>query len=332
LTDIAILATIPVVMMFSLISYFIVLTCTPLYRDMLVRGGSVVRDVNKAIATRVARPVSLPIFVGLLASMSLLYISFQNDAILALIGVATLAYLIGYLDDIRTQKGWYKPVMLLSCGLVIVFFNTFHNSLIFPFVGLVEIPHMAYLVLMIPIISIIANTVNSIDVVNGAVSGAMTVAGFSLAIVLLVMGNYQMGIIAFPLGMVSYAFYRYHKVPATAFLGDSGTLLLGAVFAVIAIAGNVEVFAFIILTPMVLNSFLFLASVRKIVEHREIKNAAVVHDEEFRMVDSKLKGAPITLVRLLLRRGPKTEQQVSDRIITLMTISSSIAIVMAYFT
>jgi UDP-N-acetylglucosamine--dolichyl-phosphate N-acetylglucosaminephosphotransferase len=146
------------------------------------------------------------------------------------------------------------------------------------------------------------------------------------------MGNYQMSVLAMLLGMTSYAFYRYHKFPSSVFLGDSGTLFLGATFATVAIAGNVEVFAFIILAPMVLNSFLFLASVRKIIEHREIKKAAVVHDENFNLMDSKLKGAPVTLVRLIVQKVPLSEQKVADRIITLVTISSAIAIGLAYLT
>lgn len=330
--EVPILATIPVVMMFSLVSYFVVLFTVPKIRDMLLKEGKVVRDVNKIKETWVARPVSIPLLVGFGASMGLLWFSFENLAITAVALVGFMAYLIGYLDDWKTQKGWYKPVMLLSCSAAIIYFNTFHNSMIFPIIGLVEIPHLAYLVLMIPIVSLIANTVNSIDVVNGAASGSMTIAAFSLAFVLAVMGNYQMSILAFPLGMASYAFYKYHKFPSSVFLGDSGTLFLGAVFAAIAIVGNVEVFAFIILAPMVLNSFLFLASVRKIIEHREIKNAAVIHDENFNLMDSKLEGAPVTLVRLLVRKAPMSEQKVADRIITLVTISSAIAIVLAYLT
>lgn len=326
------LASIPVTMMFALVSYFVVLIFTPKWRDKLLRDGKVVRDVNKIKETWVARPASFPLLIGVVSSMTLLWFSFEDIAIIAILVVGYVAYVIGRLDDWRTQKGWYKPATLLVCGAIIFMFNTYHNSLIFPVIGLVEIPHLIYLILMIPIISLIANTINSIDVVNGAASGSMTIAAFSLASVLAVMGNYQMVILAFPLGMASYAFYKYHKFPSSVFLGDSGTLFLGAVFATIAIAGNVEVFAFIILAPMILNSFLFLASVRKIVEHREVKKAAVVHDENFDLMDSKLKGAPITLVRLLVRKTPLSEQKVSDRIITLVTITSAIAIALAWLT
>ena len=40
-----------------------------------------------------------------------------------------------------------------------------------------------------------------------------------------------------PLGFVSLAFYKYHKVPSKIFPGDSGALTLGAMYGAIAIVG-----------------------------------------------------------------------------------------------
>ena len=112
-------------------------------------------------------------------------------------------------------------------------------------------------------IPITGNTINSIDVLNGVASGFMTIASFSLSIALFVMQNYEMAIISLPLGFVSLAFYKFHKVPSKIFPGDSGALTLGAMYGAIAIVGQVEIIAAVALLPAVINSFLFLGRIAK---------------------------------------------------------------------
>lgn len=56
--------------------------------------------------------------------------------------------------------------------------------------------------------------------------------------------------------------YQYHKFPSKIFLGDSGTLLLGSMYAGLSIVGNSEIIGVIALLPAVMNSFLFLSSVK----------------------------------------------------------------------
>ena len=94
----------------------------------------------------------------------------------------------------------------------------------------VQIPvlYLGIIVLMIPITG---NTINSIDVLNGVASGFMAIASFSLSIALFILQNYEMAIISLPLGMVSLAFYKYHKIPSKIFPGDSwGTSIGGNVW------------------------------------------------------------------------------------------------------
>ncbi|MGI0024920.1 MAG: UDP-N-acetylglucosamine-1-phosphate transferase, partial [Nitrososphaera sp.] len=116
-------------------------------------------------------------------------------------------------------------------------------------------------------------------------------------------------------GMI--AFYRYHKFPSRIFPGDSGTLLLGAMYGALAIAGSSEIIGVIALLPAVMNSFLFLASVKKIVEHRQVRARPVVLLDDFRLAASSDKFAPATLVRLILAEGPLDEKEVGRQIFKL---------------
>ena len=158
----------------------------------------------------------------------------------------------------------------------------------------------------------------------------MIIASFTLSIALFIMENYEIALVSLPLGFVSLAFYKYHKNPSKIFPGDSGALALGAMYGTIAIVGNVEVIAAIALLPAVINSFLFLASVKRIVEHRQIKGKPVEHTEDLKLKATKDMTAPITLVRLILASGPLSEKQVCWQIFKLAIFSGILAIVSSF--
>ena len=165
-------------------------------------------------------------------------------------------------------------------ALPIIFLGAYDSNLAFPLFGEVKIP-VLYLGIIVMMIPITGNTINSIDVLNGAASGFMTIASFSLTICLFIIQNYEIAIASLPLGFVSLAFYKYHKIPSKIFPGDSGALTFGGMYGAIAIVGGVEIVAAIALLPAVINSFLFLSSMKRIVEHRQIKEKPVEHTNDF---------------------------------------------------
>jgi len=183
--------------------------------------------------------------------------------------------------------------------------------------------------LIIFMIPITGNTINSIDVLNGVASGFMVIASFTLSICLFILQNYEIAIVSLPLGFVSLAFYKYHKIPSKIFPGDSGALTFGAMYGVIAIIGGVEIIAAIALLPAVINSFLFLSSVKRVVEHRQIKNPTML-TSDFKLKTTDEKTAPVTLVRLILASGPLTEKQVGFAIFKLAIFSGILAIITAF--
>jgi UDP-N-acetylglucosamine--dolichyl-phosphate N-acetylglucosaminephosphotransferase len=250
------------------------------------------------------------------------------NEILAIMITSFLAFVIGYVDDRKVMSGWFKPIALVIAATPIIFLGAYDSDLAFPLFGEVQIPvlYLAIILLMIPITG---NTINSIDVLNGVSSGFMTIASFSLSIALFILQNYEMAIISLPLGFVSLAFYKYHKIPSKIFPGDSGALTLGAMYGAIAIVGQVEIIAAVALLPAVINSFLFLVSMKKVVEHREIKGKPVEHTEDFKLKATDDKTAPITLVRVILASGPLSEKQVGFQIFKLAIFSGILAIITA---
>jgi len=310
------------------IAFFTVYLTTPPLIKFLQKRNCTVKDMNKKGDVMIPRPGGPSIIAGIIASEVVLYAFLQMNEILAVMITSFLAFLIGYVDDRKVMGGWFKPIALAIAATPIIFLGAFDSDLAFPLFGEVQIP-ILYLAIIIFMIPITGNTINSIDVLNGVASGFMTIASFSLSIALFIMQNFEMAIISLPLGFVSLAFYKYHKIPSKIFPGDSGALTLGAMYGAIAIVGQVEIIAAVALLPAVINSFLFLASMKRIVEHRQIKGKPVEHTEDFKLKATDDQTAPITLVRVILASGSLSEKQIGFRIFKLSMFSGILAIITA---
>jgi len=310
------------------VAFFSVYGLTPIVIRALKKRKITVVDVNKKEKTMIPRPGGLSIIVGIESSLIALYVFFPISEILAVILTTFFAFIVGLIDDKKTMGGWFKPLALAFCAAPILLLGAYDSNLDFPLFGSVSIPllYMALVVFMIPIMG---NTINSIDVLNGVASGFMTIASFALSICLFILQNYEIGIICLCLAFSSLAFYKYHKFPSKIFPGDSGAITFGAAYGGIAIIGGVEVIAAIAILPAIINSFLFLSSVKKIVEHREIKNP-VTHTDDWKLQSTSENHAPITLVRLLIAKKPLSEKQIGTEIFKLATFSGILAIITAF--
>ncbi|MBA4458238.1 MAG: UDP-N-acetylglucosamine-1-phosphate transferase [Nitrosopumilus sp.] len=308
-----------------IIAFFVVFVTTPPLIKFLQKRNMAVKDMNKKEEVMVVRPGGPSILLGIIVSEIVLYAFLQLNEIIAIIITTSAAFAIGYVDDRKVMGGWFKPATLAIAAIPIIAFGAYDTDLTFPLFGEVQIPAL-YLALILLMIPITGNTINSIDVLNGVASGFMVIASFSLSICLFIVQNYEIAIVSLPLGFVSLAFYKYHKIPSKIFPGDSGALTLGAMYGSIAIVGGVEIIAAVALLPAVINSFLFLSSVKKIVEHRQIKGKPVEHTEDFKLKATTDKTAPVTLVRLILAGGPMSEKQVGFAIFKLAIFSGILAI------
>lgn len=309
----------------SAISFLIVFFITPAFIEYLTRKGRVVVDYHKPGKPMVPRPAGPVLLIGIVISEIILYFLILDVKIISVLLTTIIAFIIGYIDDLKTMPGWFKPAALILAAIPIIVLGTHGNYL-----GLIFdsafIP-ILYILLILSIIPIVGNTINSIDVFNGVATGFIIITMIPLLVSVILFSNTNVFLIGLPLLFGCIAMYQYHKFPSKIFLGDSGTLLLGSMYAGISIVGNSEIIGVIALLPAVMNSFLFLSSVKKIVEHRQVKTRPVTICDDFRLMASKDSSAPATLVRLILARGPLSEQEIITRIFILATFSSVLAII-----
>lgn len=314
----------------SAISFFSVLFLMPAAIRSLTAKHKVVPDAHKPEKPQVPRPAGPVIMISIAAAEIVLFILTMNIAVFAILLTTAIAFLVGYIDDSRVMPGWFKPMALLAAAIPLVVLDTYVGevygeslNLIF---GRAYIP-LLYIPLIFVIIPITGNTINSIDVLNGVASGFLIIASVPLLASTAIFGSYEVFLAALPILFASIAFYRYHKFPSRIFPGDSGTLLLGAMYGAVAIAGSSEIIGVIALLPAVMNSFLFLASVKRIVEHREVKARPTILTDDFKLTASTDSTAPATLVRLIVVDRPLGEREIGYQIFKLALFTSLLAFV-----
>ena len=309
----------------SATSFLVTLIATPKMISSLMAQGSVVQDYHKPGRPNVPRPAGPILLAGIVVSEIILYLLTLNMTIVAIMLTTVIAFIVGFIDDRKVLPGWFKPVTLIAAALPLIIFEAHgtHLNLVF---GNAFIP-LLYIPLILAIIPIVGNTINSIDVLNGVVTGFVIITTIPLLLSISKFCDNDVFLAALPLLFGTIGLYWYHKFPSKIFVGDSGTLVMGAMYGAVAIAGNSEIIGVIALLPAVMNSFLFLSSVKKIVEHRQVKERPTIIRTDFKLAASKEKNAPITLVRLILADGPLSEREIGYYIFKLAVFSSLLAFI-----
>jgi UDP-GlcNAc:undecaprenyl-phosphate/decaprenyl-phosphate GlcNAc-1-phosphate transferase len=309
----------------SATSFLVTLIATPKMISSLMAQGSVVQDYHKPGRPNVPRPAGPILLAGIVVSEIILYLLTLNMTIVAIMLTTVIAFIVGFIDDRKVLPGWFKPVTLIAAAVPLIIFEAHgtHLNLVF---GNAFIP-LLYIPLILVIIPIVGNTINSIDVLNGVVTGFVIITTIPLLLSIAIFGDNDVFLAALPLLFGTIGLYWYHKFPSKIFVGDSGTLVMGAMYGAVAIAGNSEIIGVIALLPAVMNSFLFLSSVKKIVEHRQVKERPTIIRTDFKLAASKEKNAPITLVRLILADGPLSEREIGYYIFKLAVFSSLLAFI-----
>ncbi|MDR4489601.1 MraY family glycosyltransferase [Candidatus Nitrosocosmicus agrestis] len=282
-------------------------------------------DNHKPNKPKVPRPAGPILLLSIIIGELILYFITGNLEIISILITTSIAFVIGIIDDFKIMPGWFKPAALIIASIPLILFHIYDNELNVIF-GSVFIP-ILYIPLILISIPLAGNTINSIDVFNGVATGFLIITMFPIVISTFLFGDLEILMFEMPFIAALLGFYLFHRYPSRIFPGDSGTLLMGAMYGALAIASKSEIIAIIALLPAIMNSFLFLISVRKIVEHRQLKSRPTILNEDFTLEASKDKYAPITLVRLILLDGKLSENQIVMKIYKLVTFSSSIALI-----
>lgn len=214
----------------------IVLLITPTVTNIARRMGAMDEpDDRKIHEDPIPRLGGMAIYFGFIIP-ALLFLPLSGQLKGILLG-ATVIMLFGAVDDFRGTSPWVKFAGQFLAGGCLVFYGIHIDYFTLPFAGTIEVAPWQGILLTLLWVVVLVNILNFIDGMDGLAAGVCTIAAITFAIIAISLDRSEAGILAAILAGTTLGFLRYNFYPATIFMGDSGSMLLGFVLAAVTVQG-----------------------------------------------------------------------------------------------
>lgn len=162
----------------------------------------------------------------------------QGAGLLGLMAAAIVICAVGLADDRRGLRGRHKLLgQLLAAGIVILSGVWVRNLHLFGWhidLGLLALPFTLFWLLGA------INSLNLIDGMDGLLSCVGLIISLAISAMAVMANQWVAACVAVALAGALLGFLRYNFPPATIFLGDSGSMLIGLVIGVLAIQSSLK--------------------------------------------------------------------------------------------
>ena len=153
-----------------------------------------------------------------------------------LVAALLILFFVGLKDDlVSLSPGVKLGAQLSAIGLVMygsdMMITDYHGVL-----GLAGIPYWIAMPVTFFTIIVVINAINLIDGIDGLAGGIGTIASLLFGVGFLYTGQWPMGIFSLCLAGALLGFLWYNFSPASIFMGDTGSMLLGFLLSIQAIA------------------------------------------------------------------------------------------------
>jgi len=206
----------------------------------------------------------LAILAGVIAA-GLVFLP-QDDQTRGILIGAGVIVIVGAADDLFELSADVKLAGQILAAIIPVASGVNVDNMTLPFVGRLDLSApVAYSVTTVGIVAVM-NVVNFIDGVDGLAAGVCTIAALTFAVIALSLDRNAAGVLAMLTAGASLGYLRHGFHPASIFLGDSGSNLLGYLLAAIVVQGALKtnavialVFPLVILAVPILDSSFVIA-------------------------------------------------------------------------
>ena len=260
----------------TIISFLI----TPLVRKIACKFSIVSIPKDKRRVHNKTMPLmgGLAIYISFLICMLLKKGVISHSEIGILIGASIVAF-YGVLDDKYELRPLHKLAFQILATVVLMSFGIKINNLTNPFsVGGTSIPMnwVSYPLTLFWVVGI-TNAVNLIDGLDGLAAGIACIASLTIFVIALINGRDEAAFLTIILSGAIIGFLPYNFNPASIFMGEVGSALLGFLLAAISMEGAFKSAAgFVIAVPI-------------------LALGVPIYDTLFAIVRRKINGKPISV-------------------------------------
>jgi UDP-GlcNAc:undecaprenyl-phosphate GlcNAc-1-phosphate transferase len=231
---------------------------TPLAARLAVRVRAVDEPRERGLSDRpMPRLGGLAILAGVLVAGALFLP--DDDETHSILAAAALIAIIGGVDDAVELPAWAKFAGQVGAGLIPVLAGVRVDNVTLPFIGPLDFGVDAGGALTLLGLVALMNVVNFSDGLDGLAAGVCAISAIAFAVIAFDLQREAAGVLAGLTAGAALAFLVYNFHPASVFMGDSGSNLLGLLLGCAAVQGSLKTNAVIALVgPLVILAVPFL--------------------------------------------------------------------------
>ena len=291
----------------AIITALISIISTPLVRKLAIKVNAI--DVPKEARRVNTRPVpvmgGLAIYIAFVIG-TILYNGILTTSQIGIIIGVTIIVIGGIIDDIKDLRPKYKLIIQVLAAVCLIVSGVKITVITNPFMELYPYLSMGWINIPLTIIWIVGvtNAFNLIDGLDGLAAGIAFISSVTLMIVSILNGRLEAAFLTAVLSGAILGFLPYNFNPASIFMGDTGSQLLGFLLAAISIEGAIKsATAFVIAVPILafglpIYDTLF-AMIRRKVNGKSIMQADRGHLHH-RLLDMGLSQKQVVVIMYLI--------------------------------
>src|SRR2546428_6788350 len=157
----------------------------------------------------------------------------------ALLGATTLVFVVGLAEDAFGLSPIHRLIVQVIAASIVVYAGWSFSNLYVPFWGNVQLGLFGGLITMVWIVGV-TNAINLLDGLDGLAGGVAAIIATSLLVFACIQANILMVIITSAVVGACLGFLRHNWTPARIYMGDSGSLTLGFLLAVMSLHGSIK--------------------------------------------------------------------------------------------
>jgi UDP-GlcNAc:undecaprenyl-phosphate GlcNAc-1-phosphate transferase len=241
----------------ALVAFAAAALLTPLVARFARRLGAVDEVKARGLA-REATPLlgGLAIFAGTLIA-ALLFMP-DGERTRGILAAAALITLVGAWDDVRDLPPGAKLAGQVVAALILVNAGVEVRNITFPFLGAVSFGDFGGAFTVLGLVAVM-NVVNFSDGVDGLAAGVCAISSIAFAVIAFDLGRDTAGVLASITAGAALGFLVYNFHPASVFMGDCGSNLLGLLLGAVIVEGSLKTNALVALVgPLVILAVPFL--------------------------------------------------------------------------
>jgi UDP-GlcNAc:undecaprenyl-phosphate GlcNAc-1-phosphate transferase len=230
---------------------------TPLVARLARRLGAVDALKARGLASEPTPLLGgLAIFAGALIA-ALLFMP-DSDRTRGILVAAALITLVGAWDDARDLPPAAKLAGQVIAALILVNADVVVRNITFPFLGALEFGDLGGPLTVLGLVAVM-NVVNFSDGVDGLAAGVCAISAIAFSVIAFDLGRDVAGVLAALTAGAALGFLVHNFHPASVFMGDCGSNLLGLLLGAAIVEGSLKTNALVALVaPLVILAVPFL--------------------------------------------------------------------------